>query len=87
MIEHDEAEEIHSRPGSVSGHWPTDDHETYVPWFPPCQPCGHCPACGRGGMPVRWPYWQYVGDYPGYTFTTIGQSESNYTLYNVAVAA
>jgi len=63
MIEHDEVEEIHSRPGSVSGHWPTDDHETYVPWFPPCRPCGHCPACGCGGLPLRWPYWHYVGDY------------------------
>ena len=58
--------------------------ETYIPWFPPCQPCGHCPSCGRGGLPLRWPYWHYVGDYPGYTFTTIGQSESNYTLYNAA---
>ena len=39
-------------------NWPS---ETYIPWFPPCQPCGHCPSCGRGGLPLRWPYWQYVG--------------------------
>ena len=23
-------------------------HDAYIHWFPPCRPCGHCPACGRG---------------------------------------
>jgi hypothetical protein len=25
----------------------------------PCEKCGHCPACGRGGINV-YPCWQYI---------------------------
>lgn len=36
--------------------------ETYVPFFQPCRPCGHCPACGRGYSFPAFPYDRYIGD-------------------------
>ena len=51
----------------------------------PCPSCGHCPTCGRGGVPSGWykpyypvssPWWQYYPTTP-YWSTINGAAGNN----------
>jgi hypothetical protein len=58
----------------------TVPRETYVPWFPPCRPCGHCPACGRPTAPLLPPMYL-----PPYSLQYVSwgvKTDGSHTLYN-----